>query len=128
MSHQQSFSYKGTGLPWLNQYLARINVLAQGHNAVMPVRLEPAALRSRVKHSTTELPPVFLRVAVLHRFYCIMSSLIWIHMVCSIIFCLSNKHKVCNIYNLTLIPQVLLGESNQPQQLYSLDNTELTSR
>ena len=31
-----------------------INVLAQGHNAVTPVRLEPAAPRSRVKHSTTE--------------------------------------------------------------------------
>ena len=28
--------------------------LAQGHNAVMPVRLEPAALRSAVKHSITE--------------------------------------------------------------------------
>ena len=28
--------------------------LAQGHNAVTPVRLEPAASRSRVKHSTTE--------------------------------------------------------------------------
>ena len=28
--------------------------LAQGHNAVMLVRLEPAALQSRVKHSTTE--------------------------------------------------------------------------
>ena len=28
--------------------------LAQGHNAVMRVRLEPAALWSRVKHSTTE--------------------------------------------------------------------------
>ena len=54
MSHQQSFSYKGTGLPGLNQYKARINVHAQGHNAVMPVRLEPAAPLSRVKHSTTE--------------------------------------------------------------------------
>ena len=31
-------------LPGLNQYLARINVLAQGHNAVTPVRLEPATL------------------------------------------------------------------------------------
>ena len=30
--------------------------LAQGHNAVMPVRLEPATLQSRVKHSTTEPP------------------------------------------------------------------------
>ena len=28
--------------------------LAQGHNAVTPVRLEPAATLSRVKHSTTE--------------------------------------------------------------------------
>ena len=31
-----------------------INVLAQGHNTVTPVRLEPAAPRSWVKHSTTE--------------------------------------------------------------------------
>ena len=28
--------------------------LAQGHNAVTLVRLEPATARSRVKHSTTE--------------------------------------------------------------------------
>ena len=28
--------------------------LAQAHNAVTPVRLEPTALRSQVKHSTTE--------------------------------------------------------------------------
>ena len=28
--------------------------LAQGHNAVTPVRFEPAASRSQVKHSTTE--------------------------------------------------------------------------
>ena len=28
--------------------------LAQGHNSVTPVRLEPLALRSRVKHSTTK--------------------------------------------------------------------------
>ena len=27
---------------------------SKDHNAVTPVRLEPAALRSRVKHSTTE--------------------------------------------------------------------------
>ena len=33
-SHQQSFSFIGMGLPGLNQYKARINVLAQGHNAV----------------------------------------------------------------------------------------------
>ena len=28
--------------------------MLKDHNAVTPVRLEPAALRSRVKHSTTE--------------------------------------------------------------------------
>ena len=35
-----SFSYIETGLHGLNQYLARINVLAQGHNAVTLWRLE----------------------------------------------------------------------------------------
>ena len=34
----------------------RIKCLAQGHNAVPPVRLEPAAPQSRIKHSTTEPP------------------------------------------------------------------------
>ena len=41
-----SFSYIGMGLPGLNQYLARINVLAQGHSAVTQVRLESMAPRS----------------------------------------------------------------------------------
>ena len=49
-----SFSYIGTGLPWLNQYLATINVLAQGYNEVTLVRLKPLAPRSLVKNSTTE--------------------------------------------------------------------------
>ena len=43
MSYQQSFSYKGMGLPGLNQYLA--------------MRLEPGAPQFRVKHSTTEPLP-----------------------------------------------------------------------
>ena len=43
-----SFSYIGTGLSGLNKYLAGINVLAQGHNAVKPVRLEPIAPQSCV--------------------------------------------------------------------------------
>ena len=51
---QQFFSYVGTSLPDIpKQGVMR---LAQGHNAMMRVRLEPAAPRSRVKHSTTELP------------------------------------------------------------------------
>ena len=41
-----SFSYIGMGLPWLNQHLVRINVLAEGYNAVTLVRLEPMAPRS----------------------------------------------------------------------------------
>ena len=40
---QQSFSYIGTGLPGLNQYLKLgLMCLAQGHNTVTPVRFEPA--------------------------------------------------------------------------------------
>ena len=41
---QQSFSYVETGLPGLNQYQARINCLAQGHNAVTLMGLEPSPL------------------------------------------------------------------------------------
>ena len=50
MSHQQSFSYVGKGLPGLD----KLGLMCQGHKTVTPVRLEPAASRSRVKHSTTE--------------------------------------------------------------------------
>ena len=39
---------------WVEPVLSLDNVLAQGHNAVTPVRLKLAAPRSRVKHSTTE--------------------------------------------------------------------------
>ena len=48
---QQFFSYVGTGIPGLKQGLM---CLAQGHNTVMLVRLEPTTPLSRVKHSTTE--------------------------------------------------------------------------
>ena len=40
-------------LGWTSAKLG-LMCLAQGHNAVMPVSLKPAAPRSRVKHSTTE--------------------------------------------------------------------------
>ena len=42
--------------------------LAQGHKAVTVVRLEPAALQSRVKHSTTE-PPCYLAADVKSRHF-----------------------------------------------------------
>ena len=43
------------GSSWVQPGLTqRIKCLAQGHNAVAPVRLGPATHRSRVKHSTTE--------------------------------------------------------------------------
>ena len=47
-------------------------VLLKDQNAVTPMRLEPAASRSRVKHSTTALPlntvnsEIFVRVLFLH--------------------------------------------------------------
>ena len=40
-------------LGWTSSKLG-LMCLAQGHNAAMPVRLEPMAPRSPVKHSTTE--------------------------------------------------------------------------
>ena len=43
----------GVFLCWTSTKLG-LTCLAQGHNAVMPVRLEPLALRSRVKDPTTE--------------------------------------------------------------------------
>ena len=46
-SHQQSFSYKGTGSSWvLTSTKLGLMSLAKGHNAVPLVRLEPAAPRS----------------------------------------------------------------------------------
>ena len=43
------------GSSWMEPVLSYDKcVLLKDHNAVAPVRLEPAAPRSRVKHSTTE--------------------------------------------------------------------------
>ena len=43
------------GSSWVEPVLSKdLMFLAQGHNAVALVRLEPTALRSRVKHSTTK--------------------------------------------------------------------------
>ena len=43
------------GSSWVEPVLSYDKcVLLKDHNAVMALRLEPAALRSRVKHSTTE--------------------------------------------------------------------------
>ena len=38
--------------------------LAQGHNAVTPVRLEPATPWSQVKHSATALPEIYSKTCV----------------------------------------------------------------
>ena len=61
MTSQQLFSHEGQiFLCWTRTIKQRIKYLAQGHNAVHPVRLEPATPQSREKHSTTE-PPHFSR-------------------------------------------------------------------
>ena len=48
--------HKGTGLPGLNQYLARINVLAQGTYTVTQVRLKPSVSSQALYHWATALP------------------------------------------------------------------------
>ena len=51
---QQFFSYVGiVFLGWTSAKLG-LMCLAQGHNAMMPMRLEPVAFWSWVKHATTE--------------------------------------------------------------------------
>ena len=54
------------------EFLGRTNTkqglmsLAQGHNAVLQVRLEPATLESRVKLSITELPTIVFEHGTYH--------------------------------------------------------------
>ena len=50
-----SFKQGRVFLGWISTKLG-LMCLAQGHNAVTPVRLEPVATRSRVKHWATALP------------------------------------------------------------------------
>ena len=49
--------------------------LAQGHNAVTPVRLKPEAPRSPVKHSTTE-PLRSLYVCLVCMYVCMYDGLV----------------------------------------------------
>ena len=51
---QQFFSYVATGLLGWTSAKQGLMSLAQGHNAVMQVWLEPIIPRSQVRHSTTE--------------------------------------------------------------------------
>ena len=51
--------------------------LAQGHNPVMPVRLEPAAPESLVKHSTTE-PLLSLGSLACDVFLCFFHFSLWV--------------------------------------------------
>ena len=46
--------------------------LAQGHNTVMPVRLEPVAVQSGVKHSTTE--PLGSQSSKMQEFFLMVKS------------------------------------------------------
>ena len=50
------FQLNRDGSSWVEPVLSKGKcVLLKDHNAVTPVRLEPTAPRSRVKHSITEL-------------------------------------------------------------------------
>ena len=48
--------------------------LAQGHNAVTTVKLEPAIPRSRYKHSTTKPLRLQMPTVGLYEYMCIMSN------------------------------------------------------
>ena len=58
-----SVMYKQVFLGWTSTKQG-LMCLAQGHNAVTLVRLEPAALQSWVKHSTTETVSMDLNPAI----------------------------------------------------------------
>ena len=66
--------------------------MLKDHNAVTPVRLEPAALRSRVKHSTTEPlghqvnSDIHLQTVEIQMRRLLMSRLIRIFAVCLVYF------------------------------------------
>ena len=62
MSQSTLFQLCWDGSSWVEPVLSKHLCLAQGHNAVPPMRLEPAALLSQVKHSTTELPLLELSI------------------------------------------------------------------
>ena len=80
--------------------------LIQGHNIVTPVRLEPAAPRSRVKHSTRE--PL-----------CSFSVLVPVHGVLSCVFPnfgLKNK-LIKKPFILDTIGHVTLANSENPYKM-----------
>ena len=56
MSQSTNFHSCWDRSSWVEQTKQRIKCLAQGHNTVPLVRLEPATPRSQVKHSFTEPP------------------------------------------------------------------------
>ena len=81
MSQSTLFQLCQDGSSWVGPVLS----LAQGHNAVMPVKLEPTALRSRVKHSTTEplrslyrLPSLCFLYSMVCQYYVSYTAQIWI--------------------------------------------------
>ena len=63
-SNNFSFKLGRVFLGWTSTKLG-LMCLAQGHNSVTPVRLEPASLWSQVKHSTTE--PLHSLIPICHQ-------------------------------------------------------------
>ena len=54
MSQSTIFQVCRDGFSWVEPVLSKDKCLAQGHNTVAPVMLEPAAIQSQVEHYTTE--------------------------------------------------------------------------
>ena len=80
--------------------------LAQGCNAVKPVRLEPTALRSWVKHSTTDLPTRYAKI-------------LWYSNEMLPISCgndsslFSSKSNTCNFFRLPILAGNLWNKQEQ---------------
>ena len=90
--------------------------LAQGHKAVRPVRLEPPATQSRVKHSTTEplhLPnPSVSSQALLPISHCNLE-------ICKLIMGRNNNSRF--IYCLLLTSTTALCRVSHPLLLMSIE-------
>ena len=71
------FQLNRDGSSWVEPALSYDKcVLLKNHNAVTPVRLEPAALRSRFKHSTTE--PIHFHIPNVSMYFHSEWKTVWI--------------------------------------------------
>ena len=121
-SHQQSFNYKGTDLPWLNQYLARINVSCSRtqHSDAGEARTRgPLVSSQALYHCATALPNVLFDLIL---FSPVMSG--WVFLGWA-----STKQGIkCLVQRHNAVPPVRLeGATPQSQVKHSTTEPPLSS-